>query len=298
MKNILVPSDFSACAANASELALTLAKYYGATFHLFTTLDIEKKKGEGAQDKENYNGEDLRKIKNAELLFSEWIAKAKAQNVPIKTYWTGGKLLQNIKEAVVAYDIDFIVMGSHGASGKQEYFIGSNTQKVVRGVHCSVLVVKEDVQNYKIEKVVYASNFNKGEERAFQYMLDFVQPYQPEIHLLEVNNSGWFSQPYILAKAAMDDFKAMCGDLVCKTHFYRDWTVDTGIRRFAAEINADLIVISNEHRHPIKRIVVGSNVEAVVNHAKVPVLSIDLIVLPKSLQLLFISKNNETISRF
>ncbi len=275
MKNILVPSDFSACAANASELALTLAKYYGATFHLFTALDIEKKEGAALQDKESYSAGDLRKIKNAELLFSEWIAKAKAQNVPIKTYWVGGKLLENIKEAVVNYDIDFIVMGSHGASGKQEYFIGSNTQKVVRGVHCSVLVVKEDVKDYKIEKVVYASNFHKGEEKAFRYMLDFVKPYQPEIHLLEVNSSGWFSQPYILAKASMADFKAMCGDLVCKTHFYRDWTVDAGIRRFAAEIDADLIVISNEHRHPLKRIVAGSNVEAVVNHARVPVLSID-----------------------
>ncbi len=275
MKNILVPSDFSACAANASEVALALAKYYGATFHLFTALDIEKKKGEDAQDKESYNAADLRKIKNTELLFSEWVEKAKAQNVTIKTYWVAGKLLKNIKEAVVNYDIDFIVMGSHGASGKQEYFIGSNTQKVVRGVHCSVLVVKEDIRDYKIKKVVYASNFNKGEEKAFQYMLDFVQPYRPEIHLLEVNNSGWFSQPYILAKASMEDFKAMCGDLVCKTHFYRDWTVDAGIRKFAAEIDADLIVISNQHRHPLKRIVVGSNVEAVVNHAKVPVLSID-----------------------
>jgi nucleotide-binding universal stress UspA family protein len=73
----------------------------------------------------------------------------------------------------------------------------------------------------------------------------------------------------------MNDFKAMCGQLDCKVHFHRDWTVDAGIRHLSEGIGADLIAISNEQRHPLKRIFTGSNVEALVNHSDIPVLSID-----------------------
>ncbi|MFT7452175.1 MAG: nucleotide-binding universal stress UspA family protein, partial [Patescibacteria group bacterium] len=50
---------------------------------------------------------------------------------------------------------------------------------------------------------------------------------------------------------------------------------DAGIRHLSDELGADLIAISNEKRHPIKRIFSGSNVEALVNHAEIPILSID-----------------------
>ena len=41
-----------------------------------------------------------------------------------------------------AYEVDLIVMGSHGASGLNEWLIGSNAQKIVRLAHCPVLTIK------------------------------------------------------------------------------------------------------------------------------------------------------------
>ena len=40
---------------------------------------------------------------------------------------------------------DLIVMGSHGSSGIEEIFIGSNTEKVVRHSEIPVLVIKNDI---------------------------------------------------------------------------------------------------------------------------------------------------------
>ena len=74
---------------------------------------------------------------------------------------------------------------------------------------------------------------------------------------------------------AMKEFQKLAAPLHAEIHLYRDFTIDNGIRFFASEIGADLIVISNHHRHPLKRIFIGSNVEAVVNHAELPVLSMD-----------------------
>ncbi|MCB0635227.1 MAG: universal stress protein, partial [Lewinella sp.] len=63
--------------------------------------------------------------------------------------------------------------------------------------------------------------------------------------------------------------------LPCFTHLYRDLNPERGIRGLATELGADLIGISNLHRHPLKRVLSGSTVEALVNHSHLPVLSID-----------------------
>ncbi len=269
MKNILVPTDFSACATNAANVALQLAASYGATLHLYSNIDIKT-------DTLERSKEDERTIHNAELLLSEWREKAAYDNVTIETAWSGGKLTDEISKYVANKSIDFVVMGSHGLSGKNEFFIGSNTQKIVRTIRVPVLVVKEDMTDYQIKKVVFASNFNLSEKEPFQYLLKFLRPFNPEIHLIQINTSGWFREPYLLVKETMDDFKEMCGEMTCKTHFFRDWTIEGGIRHMSNEIAADLIAISNQQRHPLKRIFAGSNVEALINHASAPVLSIDL----------------------
>lgn len=275
MKNILVPTDFSAFASFATNAAFEFAADNGSTIHLFSKIDIHKNWFDLTDEEKKQYPESRQRIHNTEVLFKEWKEKAEAKKIPIKVYWSGGKLIESINKYVKANGIDFIIMGSHGTSGKNEYFIGSNTQKVVRTIHCPVLVIKEELSENKPKKVIFASDFNENDKAAFQYLLDFVRPFKPEIHLLEVNTSSWFGQPYILVKAAMKDFKTMCGDLPCYTYFYRDWSVDSGVRNLAEEIGADLISISNAEHRPLRKMMRGSNVEAIVNHANIPVLSID-----------------------
>lgn len=60
-----------------------------------------------------------------------------------------------------------------------------------------------------------------------------------------------------------------------KIHFYKDYTVEAGIRHMSESIEADLVSLSNHNRRPLKRIFSGSNVEALINHSQIPVLSID-----------------------
>lgn len=275
MNAILVPTDFSACAAFATQTAMDIASRNKAAIHLFTTIDIQEDWSKLSEEEKNKNPEAIQKIRNAEVLLKEWENKATAKNINIQTAWSEGNLIENIQAYVEEYKIDFIVMGSHGASGKNEFFIGSNTQKVVRTVHCPILIVKEELNTFNPKKVVFASEFEEAEKEAFQYLLDLVRPFNPEIHLLEVNTSSWFGQPFVLAKASMEDFKVMCGELKCFLHFYRDWSIEAGIRNLSEEIGADLIAIANLQRRPVKRMFSGSNVEALVNHANAPVLSID-----------------------
>ncbi len=68
-------------------------------------------------------------------------------------------LLTELLKSAEAHNADLIVMGSHGASGFQEMFIGSNTEKVVRNSDVPVLVVKREEPEFKADKFVFASDF-------------------------------------------------------------------------------------------------------------------------------------------
>ena len=51
-------------------------------------------------------------------------------------------------------------MGSHGASGFQEMFIGSNAEKVVRNSTIPTLVIKKEEETFKADSLVFASDFS------------------------------------------------------------------------------------------------------------------------------------------
>lgn len=273
MNHILVPTDFSACSSYACDAALDMAAYYDAKIHFFHNVDLPKR----MDVEETWKDEDVKQyIHGVEALFTEWEKKARDRGIRYESKWKIGDLVENIQQIVLEQKIDFMFMGSHGASGIQEFMMGSNAQKVVREITCPIFIVKENVQNVEFKKVVFASGFGKEEMTAFKFMMEFIKPFDPEVHLLSVNTTSWFAQPYPLVKALMDDFEQLNPKLKCHKHFKKDWTVEGGIRHFIEETGADLVVMSNQRRSKLRRLIVGSNVESLVNHSPVPVLAINL----------------------
>ena len=268
MNSILVPTDFSACARHAEKVAVALARRFGARLHLVHQVENLSGSSEAEVEKEWEQAS-----KNTRLLLQN--TAAQYPDLDIELSIVRGKLVEAIVEYVEEKGIDFLVMGSHGRSGKNEFFVGSNTQKVVRLVHQPVLVVKQELGKVHFEKVIFASNFNESVQEPFLRFKEFIKHFIPEIHLLAIQTSSFFEPPYIVTRAAMEEFKGYCTPFKCETHIFQDFSVDQGIRSFAKEIGAELIAISNHERHPMKRMLVGSNIEALINHAEIPVLSID-----------------------
>ena len=276
MKNILIPTDFSACATYASEAAFLLAKQSGANLHFLTCLHIPSDWDNYSKERKNNYPDAKQLIKNANQLFEKYRHQARNEGISMTTNIRGGEFMKAVQKEVIATQADFVVMGSHGKSGKPEYLMGSNAQQVVRKIHLPVFVIKDPLEKLSFKQVIFASTFNTVDKTPFARFLKLIEPFQPEtIHLLSIDTFGWFSQPSQVMKAAMEDFKGMVKNYHCETHFQKSFSVDAGVRDFAETINADLIVISNHERHPIKRIFQGSSVEAIVNHADIPVLSID-----------------------
>ena len=272
MKNILVPTDFSDCAYYAIDAASQLAKRFNAKLHILYSQDLppywdnlpknEKEKWVQVQQSHDQASLEFEKIRN---MYPDVLMEISVTSKPLP---------DAITQWVENNGIELIVIGSHGTSGKNEFFIGSNTQKVIRTVHCPALVIKNPLDKVEFRRVVYASSFQESELEGFLYFKKLIKHFIPEVHLVYIQHSVIHPPPPVQF-AAMKPFEKACAPLKCHSHIYNDISVDSGVRSFAEKLNADLIAISYHERHPIKRMLIGSNVEAIINHADLPVLTVD-----------------------
>ncbi len=275
MSNILVPTDFSKHAEYAFEAACAIALVTDAHVHLYNCMDLpDDWEDKSVEEKMSDHMQNNIAIETRHQLI-EWQSRAKAKKVACTYHTTGGNFLKDITKMLEKITVDLIVMGSHGAGGKEEWFIGSNTQKVVRKLQQNVLIVKNPIEELRFRHVTFVSGLHMDDQIAFQSFLEFVEPFQPEqIHVLSIDTSAWFAQPTIVMEEALKDFREIAKGFNCSTHFYKDFSIQAGIRHFVEANNIDLVGISYRIRHPLKRIFLGSNVEMLVNHSNVPVLSI------------------------
>jgi nucleotide-binding universal stress UspA family protein len=274
---ILCPTDFSTVANYAFDAACLLANKLKAELHLFhNTGDAAILSSEF--DNETYAPYQHAIVAAAEEQLALLKKKGLLRKVAINTHLGSGDFLDNIQDLMTQIPFDFVVMGSHGASGKREWLIGSNAQKVVRKIHTNILIIKEPLTELRLEKAVFATGLLPEDQQAFRNFLDLTSLLNiKEVHLLSIHTSGIFNPPQIVMREALKDFAAIAEDYACKTHYYEDISVEAGIRNFTQEQRMDLIAIANHPRHPLRRIFSGNTVEMVVNHAEVPVLSVDYV---------------------
>ena len=283
MKSILVPIDFSQCSKNALKAAIQIAEKTGAVIELvhiydrpvigFVDLNIDHSKNKEIQSKMDQSMKDL-------------IADYNTKNVVLNTTILNDMSLSEIFELPKFKNIDMVVMGSQGASGLKELFIGSNTEKVVRRAKCPVLCLKENQDIFNLNKVVLASNFYKELELIFPQIDSFLKVFGPTYHLLKVNTPNNFETTRY-SRRIMDAFANKFKLDNYAVHVYNDNHVESGILNFSKEINADAIIIATHGRRGLEHFINGSLAEDVVNHAVTPVLSFRLKGLDKNENVLF-----------
>jgi hypothetical protein len=164
-------------------------------------------------------------------------------------------------------------MGSHGASGFHEMFIGSNTEKVVRVSEVPVLVIKKEEGSFNPEKFVFASNFVNEIKKPFAKVVDFANSFKSKLHLVYVNTPNDFKSTHAAEKIIHDFTAGFAIENGFTSHIYNDVNIEKGVLHFANSINADLIGICTHGRQGISHFFNGSVSEDLVNHAVRPVVT-------------------------
>jgi len=269
MENIIVPVDFSKQAGYALDLALQLAEK--RSFKISILHVVEYPVGGmvdpvGVAVPPVYDREFLdmltNKAKERMDKFLEDVENKDALDIKIEL----GNAYATMAETLRNEDVDLIIMGTKGASGLREFFIGSNTEKVVRTAECPVIAVREKVNLADIKNIAFATGGLEVPEDLMLHVKQLQELFSAKLHLVRINTPNNFERD-LLVKPLLEK--------LATRHMLKDYTInvfndvyeDQGILEFAKRINADMIAMGTHGRKGLGHFLAGSLAEDVVNHA-------------------------------
>ncbi len=273
MKKIIVPIDFSEYSEYALKTASRLARNNNAELLVLHMLEM-------SEVMLTASGEEPQKViyflKLAEQRFEDFLKKDYLKDIKVTPIVKHFKVFSEVNEIAKKYDADLIVMGSHGASGVKEFFVGSNTERVVRHADIPVLVVKNDLSQVNFEVVAYACDFSEASIAAYLKAVKMFEKMGSKLYLVYVNlPNDKFKNSLEIEKLAVNFFTKAEGNLdkMDVVYYTSDYTVEDGILSSAIKIGADLIAIPTHGRKGLSHFFEGSVGEDVANHSTLPVIT-------------------------
>jgi nucleotide-binding universal stress UspA family protein len=268
MKKILVPCDFSKPAINAFRFALDVASQSKGSVHLLNVIELPILHDTVIMPVLNFEEQllvDLRK--HAETRFKEITDKYKAVGVKLVVKSVFGAVSRMLQEYITEESIDLVVMGSHGASGAREFFVGSNAERMVRNSPVPVLVVK-DYYKGPIKNIVFPNTLDTENQEDLVMKVKALQNFfKAHLHIVWINTPLNFTSDKLTSERL---------ETFAKRFMLKDYTIsvfnhtdeETGILEFSNSIKGDLIAMGTRGRKGIAHLVNGSLAEDVVNHNK------------------------------
>ncbi len=272
MKKILVPTDFSEHADYALRTAAQIAKKNNGEIILLHMLELPTQVIDKVSGRTGDIPEVMFFIKKTRDRFEEVKNSDFLEGIPVTEAVQFEKAFEGIIGASKSHNVDLVVMGSHGASGVQGLFVGSNTEKVVRTSDIPVLVVKSELNIQDINKFVFASDFADEIKKPFERAIDFANAFGAKMELLMINTPGSFRSTEESEKR-MTSFLKNFNLPDYSMHVYNDYSVEKGVLNFAKRMNADLIGVGTHGRTGISHYLNGSIGEDIVNSAQRPVIT-------------------------
>lgn len=276
MKKILVPIDFSKQAEFAAKVAAKIAEETNSELHLLHMLELPTEVIDPSNfGTENNSPSTLLYMKRAQEKFEKLTKRYFMRNVNVVKSVFFHETFDGIIKESKKQDADLIVMGSQGVSGFEEMFVGSNTEKVVRHSDVPVLVIKNDIDDFKIDNMVFASNFDEDGLQTFQNIVSFAKIFNAKIHLLKVNTAQSF-EPTIKSQLKIKEFINNSNLDNYTINIHNDVTVEMGILNFAEYIEADVIALNTHGRRGLMNFFSGSISKDISNHSVLPVITFKL----------------------
>jgi nucleotide-binding universal stress UspA family protein len=265
---ILVPTDFSACAQTASEVALAIARRLQAEIIFLHLHETPGKAHIPAIEKAADP-----KIGQTKALLEELVNLATRNSLTAKQMLVTHQGGDKIENYIGPLQVDMIIMGSHGATGIRELIIGSHTQRVVRHSSVPVLVIKQKPARATFSNMLYATTLNEDIPNALNQIEKFAKAFEARIHMLYVQYPE--SEP---SGAEAEEQMRNAGKRFSGISFtYNSIATNDpewGIGKMARELQTDVIVLTTTLK--TGRLFFSHKLaEDLVNHESLPVLVIN-----------------------
>ena len=186
-----------------------------------------------------------------------------------------GRIHQEVANQANSYKDSVISLCTHGASGFEELFIGSNANKIIDLTERPVLTIRKGVVPDTIKRIVLPIDMIFETRQKIPITTAIAELFGAEIHVVTVSMTQDKSiterletlalqvNNYMKSKNVKNVVQNLNGNNIT------DITID-----YAKQVNADLISIITEQEFAFANIIKGSFAHQMVNKSEIPVLNI------------------------
>jgi len=251
MKKLLCPIDFSEASLNALEFAVAIGERENShlmLLNIFTSSDFNKilDSDHLEQDFEaiQTNAESKLKIIADEIFKVSKKKGLKSCEYAIKP----GRIVDELAAIADEEKYEMIIMGTTGHSAYDREYLGGKAESIVQHAHCSVLCVPDNATFHGINKIVYATDYQKEDKVALQQIMAIATVLDSRLEVLHVSHHN-----DTIDKAMYEDFKNDLSKFIDddRVEFKRVVFkhVAKGLNDYMHDENGDLLVLLKKRRN-------------------------------------------------
>jgi len=271
MKTILVAIDFSKNAEHALEYALVYAEKLEAAVYLIwvdnTVSDemvLDTIKGDIRLEKKEY-------LKKLTTKYQDKILDGKFEIILRK-----GRVYQEVAKVAKQIKADIIFAGTHGVSGYEQHWIGSNAYRIVTQAPCPVFTIRSSYEfDGSINKILLPLDSSLETKEKLPFVANLALKFNAKVYLLKVYNT-----PIDAIKKRIDKFGVDATK--CLNDRGVNYLLDKiEVKNVAASIidysnsnKIDLITIMTDQGTTTANKFLGSYSKQLINNSIIPVASV------------------------
>jgi nucleotide-binding universal stress UspA family protein len=276
MKNILLPTDFSKNSLNAMDYAMALFKDIPCKFYLLNVFKIPYVTNEVLMENDAHQLAKLEEglYETSQKRMKDVLKKLKLKsksNHKFELLSDYNFFINSVQNYVKAKNIEIIVMGTKGATGAKEIFMGSNAGDVIMKTECNVLAVPENAVFKDPKEITFPTDFKipyKKEDMA--PLIEIAEMYQSSIRVLLFSDKGNIDEEQKFNKKSLKKYL----DKINHTyHTLSNSDFEVALNCFTqSRGNIDMIAIIAKHYNFFQRLFFKPKVEELSFHTKIPML--------------------------
>lgn len=272
MKKIIVAIDFSSCSVHALDYAISIAKLVDANIQLVwvdsevnhdTDLIVTEIEAETRKDKSKILDE----------LIDKYSDKL---NGKLSYKFRTGRVYQEISLLAKSEKADLIIVGTHGASGYEEYWIGSNAYRIVTHAPCPVITMRQQFKiRDRIDKIVIPIDASPETLHKLEFIKNLALIFNAEVHVVSIFPTMIEA---LKRKVEINEKKAIQFLNENKINFVDQMVKSDKLTKtiveYAIKIDADLIGIMTEQGSTKTSVFLGPNAQQLISNSTIPVLNV------------------------
>lgn len=250
MKKVILPTDFSYNAYNAISYAMNLLKDEEATFYLLNTYTPAIYQTEyllhspgqiGLGD--IYQSESINQL---EELKKQLQKEFKNPKHTIITHSAFNILVDEVSSMVANEEADMVIMGTQGATGAKEIFLGTHTVHVIKKATCPVIAIPADFDYETPIEILFPTDYEVAySEEQLNTLLDLAELHKSRIQVIHISSG------YDLTEIQSENKSKLKKIFEKIPHLFHDLPnqeIITGINNFQLKNKMNMLVmIQNKH---------------------------------------------------